>query len=163
MMRALFGLTSLAGIVLAVAFAQLPVGATIPEGSALVINHDQVVFDLSRTAFPPPSFPWTFEPTAPQEPIELQLYSNLEGGWALTISFDGLFGPDGDVLLPSQVRYRLDGAGDWFALAPAVTLVSGYGVSHDYQRYLLELQLQLFGNERPGTYEGTLIFSLTKP
>jgi len=163
MMRHLIAILSLAVLTLGNAHAQVSLGATIPEGSALLVSHDEVAFDLSQTAFPPPSFPWPFEPTAPEEPIEIQLYSNLEGGWALTVEFDGLLSDDGALLLPSQVRYRLDGAGDWFPLGQVVTLLSGYGVSHDYQRHLLEFRLELMGNERPGTYAGTLVFSLTKP
>jgi hypothetical protein len=163
MMRSLVAILSLAAVAFGGVHAQVSLGATIPEGSALLLSHDEVVFDLSQTAFPPPSFPWVFEPTAPEGPVEIQLYSNLEGGWALSVEFDGLLSEEGALLLPSQVRYRLDGAGAWLPLGQLVTLLSGYGVSHDYQRHLLEFRLELMGNERPGAYAGTLVFSLSKP
>lgn len=163
MMRILVAIPCLALLLMGGAHAQLSFGATIPEGSALIVSHDDVEFDLSQTPYPPPSFPWSFEPTAPEGPLEIQLYSNLDGGWALTVEFEGLLSDDGALLLPSQVRYRLDGSGEWFPLGQVVTLLSGYGVSHDYQRHLLEFRLELMGNERPGAYAGTLVFSLTKP
>lgn len=151
-------------LVWGVAFAQLQVEVVIPEGSALRIISPAVVnFDLTRVAFPPLAFPAYFEATDPAAPITIELFSNIAGGWALTVDFEGLVSDAGDVLLPSQIAYRLNGVngdGDWLPLGPSIRLLTGLVASTAYERHVLELRLQLFGNERPGSYEGTLVFRL---
>lgn len=142
-----------------VAFAQLSLEVNIPEGSALRISHQEVSFDLEQVGFPPPAFPAYFGPTDPTVPISIELFSNIEGGWALTVGFAGLVGEEGALLLPSQLEYRLDD-GVWLSLGPSITLLTGQGASVGFAQHRLELQLQLLGNERPGAYEGTLVFSL---
>jgi hypothetical protein len=141
------------------AFAQLSVQTNVPEGSELRISHAKLSFDLGRVAFPPLAFPYSFAPTdLTDEPIIIELVSNIEGGWRLRVDFAGLVSAEGNVLLPSQIVYRLNGAGEWLTLGPSIDLLTGQGLRDE--RHQLELRLRLLGNERPGTYRGTLFFSL---
>jgi|GEM_PF-165914 len=149
-------------LVWGVAFAQLQVEVVIPEGSALRIISPAVVnFDLTTVAFPPLAFPAYFEATDPAAPITIELFSNIAESWRLEVDFAGLLSADGGNLLPpSQIVYRLNGVGEWMPLGPSVTLLTGQGASTAYERHVLELRLKLYGNERPGSYEGTLVFRL---
>jgi hypothetical protein len=150
----------LACLVWGAAQAQVSLEVNVPEGSALRISQAQLGLDLERVAFPPLAFPAYFEVTDPAEPITIELFSSIAGGWKLRVEFAGLESEEGNLLLPSQIVYRLNGAGDWLPLGPSVTLLTGQGVSTAYERHTLELRLKLLGNERPGAYEGALVFSL---
>lgn len=161
-MRRLLSALAIAALGSGLATAQVPVGVDLPEGSALTISHEVLTFDLTETPFPPASFPAFFEPTDVEEPLELRLFSNLEGGWVVEMAFEGLLEGDSDAFIgPSQVEYRVDG-GPWFELAPSVTLVNGQGATDGYESHQIEFRLRLEGNESPGSYEGTLIFHLAR-
>lgn len=146
-------------LVWGVAFAQFSVQTNVPEGSTLRIGQQEISLDLGQVAFPPLAFPAYFDLTRPGSPITINLFSNIAGGWALRVNFTGLESRE-DLLLPSQIEYRLNGVGDWLPLGPSINLLNSYGASTDFENHRLELRLRLLGNERPGSYEGRLVFSL---
>jgi hypothetical protein len=138
----------------------LGVGVTIPQGSILSLSHDRIAFDLGQAVYPPREFPAYYGKTSPTEPLELRLFSNMEGSWALHVETTGLFTTTGEAILPSQLEYRLDD-GPWLSLGPSIELFSGRGASQAFERYTLDLRLKITGAEAAGFYEGLLIFRLT--
>jgi hypothetical protein len=142
--------------------AQVGVGVEIPEGTTITLSSERVVFDLGVQGFPPPEFPYFYEPTAPTEPVTLRLFSNISGNWQLEVSMSGGFtGAGGRVIPVTQLEYRLNG-GSWLPMASRVALVSGSGASSAYETHTLELRLKLVGNEAPGSYEGVLNFTFVQ-
>lgn len=141
------------------AFSQVSVGAEVPGSSVITVSNDKVVFDLSGQAYPPAEFP-AYYPL--EESIGVRLFSNVDGNWILNAELpSGLVSVGGNTILASQIEYSLDG-GDWFALGPRVVLLSGSGLSSDYETHALELRLKLVGNERPGSYQGLLNLTLAR-
>lgn len=148
--------------------AQQPAGVGIavefPQVGSLSISHAEVTFDLSASTFPPREFPGYYLPISPSEPMTFSVTSNASN-WMVTAEFTGLFNVDENTMLaPDQLQYRIDGS-DWFALgASAVTLAMGSASSHGPsatpQQHTLELRLVVWGTEAPGSYEGTLTFTL---
>lgn len=143
------------------AAAQVPVGVNLPEGSALALSAEEVVFDLERAGFPPPAFPHPYAPTSPPGPLTLSVFSNVEGGWAVEVMAEPLVAEGGRLLSPSQLEVRVNG-GPWLPLGPKTVLLTGSGPSGGYQRYLLEFRLVLTGSEAPGVYRGSLVFTLSR-
>ncbi len=143
------------------ALAQVPVGVNLPEGSALSLSAEEVVFDLAQKGYPPPTFPYPYDPTSPPGPLTLSVFSNVEGGWAVEVLAEPLVAEGGKVLSPSQLEVRVDG-GPWTALGPRTVLVTGSGPSGGYRRHLLEFRLVLTGSEAPGVYRGSLVFTLSR-
>lgn len=145
---------------LLLALAQVPIGVNLPEGSALSLSAEEVVFDLAQAPYPPPSFPYAYGPTTPKDPLVLSLFSNLEGGWAVEVQAEPLLAEGGKIIPPGQLEVRVDG-GPWFPLGPRVVLLTGQGPSGGYRRHFLEFRLILTGREAPGVYRGVLVFSLS--
>ena len=143
------------------ALAQVPVGVNLPEGSALTLSAEEVVFDLAQGAYPPPSFPYAYAPTSPRGPLTLSVFSNLEGGWAVEVLAEPLIAEGGKLLSPSPLEVRVDG-GPWMPLGPRTVLLTGSGPSGGYRRHLLEFRLVLTGQEAPGLYRGSLVFTLSR-
>ncbi|GAB5601516.1 hypothetical protein FJNA_00400 [Thermus sp. FJN-A] len=144
-----------------VALAQVPIGVNLPEGSALTLSAEEVVFDLARTGYPPPTFPFAYAPTAPSGPLTLSVFSNLEGGWTVEVLAEPLVADGGKLLSPSQLEVRVNG-GPWTPLGPRTVLLTGSGPSGGYQRHLVEVRLILTGQEAPGVYRGSLVFALSR-
>ncbi len=143
------------------ALAQVPIGVNLPEGSALSLSAEEVFFNLAQAPFPPPSFPYAYSPTNPGGPLTLSLFSNVEGGWALEVLAEPLVAEGGRLLSPSQLEVRVDG-GPWVPLGPRVVLLTGSGPTAGYRRHLLEFRLVLTGQEAPGVYRGSLVFTLSR-
>lgn len=144
------------------AMAQLPLVVQFPEGSALELSAEEVVFDLGLTGYPPPELPAYYAPTEPREPLRVRLFSNLEGGWALEAELEGLWTADGLVgIPPERLEVRLDG-GPWLPLADAVVLTVGQGPTGGYREHVLELRLRVHGDEPVGLFQGVLVLSLTR-
>lgn len=150
-----------------IALAQTDIGVEIPEGSSMTLSATAFRFDLSGSDYPPPEFPAYYLPVAVDEGTgaaredgaELRVFSNVGGNWRVAIGFDGLRTAAGDLLPPDRLEYRL-GGGPWRAFAPSTTLLTGSGQTLGYEEARLELRLRLEGDERPGSYRGTLIFTL---
>jgi len=142
------------------AVAQLPLVVEFPEGAALEVSAGEVVFDLSAVGFPPPQLPAYYGPSAPER-LELRVFSNLEGAWALEASCEGLAGPEGAWLPADRLEVRL-GGGPWLPLGADVVLWLGQGPTGGYRSWTLELRLRAEGDEAPGTYQGVLTFRLTR-
>lgn len=150
------------GLLALVALAQVPVELQMPGGSALMLSSDRLVFDLRQTAYPPAEFPAYYPATTPEGPLELRVFSNIDGGWFLSATLTPLVSESGRAIDPDRIEMRVDG-GIWFPLGNAVVLFVGQGPSEAYERYLVELRLRLEGNERPGFYRGNLTFTLARP
>ncbi|MFN4072382.1 MAG: hypothetical protein ACK4G4_03025 [Thermus sp.] len=146
---------------LALALAQVPIGVNLPEGTSLSLSAEEVVFDLTQSPFPPPSFPYAYAPTAPPGPLTLRLFTNLEGGFAVEVEATPLLAEGGAQIPSSQVEYRLNG-GPWIPLGPKIILLTGSGPTAGYQSYVLEFRLVLTGQEVPGVYRGSLLFTLSR-
>lgn len=143
------------------ALAQVPIGVNLPEGTSLSLSTEEVVFDLTQSAYPPPSFPFAYAPSVPQSPVTLRLFTNLEGGFALEVEATPLLAEGGAQIPAGQVEYRLNG-GPWIPLGPKVVLLTGTGPTAGYQSYVLEFRLVLTGQEVPGVYRGSLLFTLSR-
>jgi len=143
------------------AWAQLPIQVEFPSGSALQLSSQEVVFDLRKSGFPPRELPTYYYPVAPLEGLGLRLFSNIEGGWALTAEMEPLAAKDGNWLSPGRVEVRLDG-GPWLSLSSAVALLVGSGPTGGYQEHAVEFRLLVRGDELPGSYQGVLVFSLSR-
>lgn len=148
-------------LVLGMALAQVPIGVNLPEGTSLSLNAEEVVFDLTQRNYPPPSFPFAYSPTSPSGPLTLRLFTNLEGGFAVEVEASPLLAEGGAEIPASQVEYRLNG-GPWIPLGPKVVLLTGSGPTAGYQSYVLEFRLVLTGQEVPGVYRGSLLFTLSR-
>ncbi|WP_240307566.1 hypothetical protein [Thermus caldifontis] len=148
-------------LVLSWALAQVPIGVNLPEGTSLSLSAEEVVFDLTQSPYPPPSFPFAYAPSSPQGPVTLRLFTNLEGGFALEVEASPLLSEGGAQIPASQVEYRLNG-GPWIPLGPKVVLLTGTGPTAGYQSYVLEFRLVLTGQEVPGVYRGSLLFTLSR-
>ena len=147
----------LLGLILNVSHAQVAVGVEIPTDTTITLSEETLTFDLAAQGYPPESFPARY--TAKEGEVEIKLFSNIAGGWALNVSLEnGLVGPNNATIPVAQLATRVDG-GSWQALAEKVTLLTSSGVGEE--THTLELRLELLGNERPGTYQGVLSFSLT--
>jgi hypothetical protein len=146
---------------LALALAQVPIGVNLPEGTSLSLSAEEILFDLTQSAYPPPSFPYAYAPTLPQGPLTLRLFTNLEGGFAVEVEATPLLAEGGAEIPPGQVEYRLNG-GPWIPLGPKVVLLTGSGPTSGYQSYVLEFRLVLTGREVPGVYRGSLLFTLSR-
>ncbi|MDM7325329.1 MAG: hypothetical protein P3W93_010215 [Thermus sp.] len=143
------------------ALAQVPIGVNLPEGTSLSLSAEEVVFDLTQSTFPPPSFPYAYPPSAPQGPLTLRLFTNLGGGFAVEVEATPLLAEGGAQISPGQVEYRLNG-GPWIPLGPKVVLLTGSGPTSGYQSHVLEFRLVLTGQEAPGIYRGSLLFTLSR-
>lgn len=146
------------------ATAQVSVGASIPETASLTISHDRVVFDLAAAVYPPAEFPAYYMPTDPEpgsEPMTFTVFTNLSR-WAVVVDFTGLYNERENVALPSrQLEYSLDGV-TWRPFsAGGVNVVVGQGPTTVHQTYELAVRLRIDGSEPPGTYVGSLTFTLT--
>ncbi|GLV46967.1 hypothetical protein TJA_01430 [Thermus sp. LT1-2-5] len=148
-------------LVLGFAWAQVPIGVNLPEGSSLSLSAEEVVFDLTQAPYPPPQFPYAYPPTRPSGALSLRLFTNLEGGFALEVEATPLLSETGAEIPAAQVEYRLNG-GPWIPLGPKVILLTGTGPTAGYQTYALEFRLVLTGQEVPGTYRGSLLFTLSR-
>jgi len=146
---------------LSLAWAQLPLQVEFPTGSSLQLSSREVVFDLSKSGFPPRDLPAYYYPVKPEEGLSLRLFSNLTGGWALAASLEPLADRNGNWLPPDRVEVRLDG-GPWLPLSTAVVLMVGSGPTSGYQEHAIEFRLQVKGDELPGSYQGVLVFSLSR-
>jgi len=150
-------------LALATAAAQVGVGAAIPEAASLTISHDQVAFDLSAAVYPPARFPAYYSPTDPEpaaETMSFTVFTNLSR-WTVVVTFDGLYNERENVILPAdQLEYSLDGV-TWhpFALG-SNTIVVGRGPTPVHETYPFGVRLRIDGAEPPGTYVGSLTFSL---
>ena len=143
------------------AWAQLPLQVEFPTGSSLELSSRDVVFDLRKTGFPPRELPAYYYPVEPADGLSLRLFSNLEGGWVLTAGLEPLAGRKGNWLPPERVEVRLDG-GPWLPLSSGVVLMVGSGPTGGYQKHTIEFRLQVRGDELPGSYQGVLVFSLSR-
>ncbi|WP_243030432.1 hypothetical protein [Thermus altitudinis] len=143
------------------ALAQVPIGVNLPEGTSLSLSTEEVVFDLTQSHFPPPNFPYAYLPSSPQGPLTLRLFTNLEGGFAVEVEATPLLAEGGAQIPAGQVEYRLNG-GPWIPLGPKVVLLTGSGPTAGYQSYVLEFRLVLTGQEAPGVYRGSLLFTLSR-
>ncbi len=141
--------------------AQMPLQVEFPSGSSLQISSQEVAFDLSRSGFPPRDLPAYYRPQEPEGSLELRLFSNIEGGWSLAARMDPLARSDGEWLPPGRLEVRCDG-GPWLPLSSAVVLLTGSGVTGGYQAHTIELRLKVLGDELPGSYQGVLVFSLSR-
>jgi len=146
---------------LATARAQVALVLEYPEGMALELSVPELVFDLSRVGFPPPELPAYYAPTAPQGPVTLRLFNNLEGGWLLEAKLDGLANEDGQWIPPDRIEVRLNG-GPWIALSQPVVLWTGSGPTGEWRSFTLELRFKAVGDELPGRYQGLLVLALSR-
>lgn len=146
---------------LGLALAQVPIGVNLPEGTSLSLSAEEVVFDLAQAPFPPPSFPFAYGPSRPSGALTLRLFTNLEGGFALEVEAGPLVAPNGAEIPIGQVEYRLNG-GPWIPLGPRVVLLTDTGPTGGYRNHTLEFRLVLTGREAPGTYRGSLLFTLSR-
>ncbi|WP_457629867.1 hypothetical protein [Oceanithermus sp.] len=151
----------LAAFLFSLAWAQLPLQVEFPTGSSLQLSSRELSFDLSKSGFPPRELPAYYYPQAAGGGTELRLFSNLAGGWALTAGLEPLAGPGGNWLPPDRVEVRIDG-GPWLPLSTAVVLLVGSGPTGGYQEHLVEFRLRVSGDELPGSYQGVLVFSLSR-
>jgi len=143
------------------AWAQLPLQLEFPAGSSLQISSREIVFDLSKSGFPPRELPAFYYPVKPAEGLNLRLFSNLDGGWALAAELQPLVARDGNWLSPENVEVRLDN-GPWLSLASEVSLLIGSGPTGGYREHKIEFRLLVRGDELPGSYQGVLVFSLSR-
>ncbi|MEN2981823.1 MAG: hypothetical protein ABDH20_04400 [Thermus sp.] len=141
--------------------AQVPIGVNLPEGTSLSLSTEEVVFDLTQAPFPPPSFPFAYPPSRPLGPLSLRVFTNLEGGFAVEVQAGSLLSERGGEIPAGQLEYRLDG-GPWIPLGPRVVLLTGSGPTGGYRTHTLEFRLVLTGRETPGTYRGSLLFTLSR-
>jgi len=148
-------------VLISLAAAQVPLQVEFPSGSSLQLSSQEVVFDLSKSGFPPRDLPAYYRPQEPEGALELRLFSNIEGGWLLTAKMDPLARPDGEWLPPERLELRCDG-GPWLPLSSAVVLLTGSGATGGYQAHTIELRLKVLGDELPGSYQGVLVFSLSR-
>lgn len=137
-------------------------GLSVPEGSALTLSADTVVFDLRDAAYPPAAFPAWYAPSRPTAPVTLDLFTNIESSWLVVAGFEGLLREDGTALPADRIEFRVDG-GPWVPFGRSTTLATGRGATPGYLHYDLEFRLRLEGDERPGVYQGVLLFSLVEP
>jgi len=143
------------------AWAQLPIQVEFPSGSSLQLSSLEVVFDLRKSGFPPRELPAYYLPVAPKSGLQLRLFSNIEGSWALTAKMEPLAAKDGNWLSSGRMEVRLDG-GPWLPLSSEVVLLLGSGPSGGYQEHAVEFRLFVKGDELPGSYQGVLVFSLSR-
>ena len=150
-------ITLLTCVLLSLTHAQVAVGVEIPTDTTITLSEETLTFDLEAQGYPPESFPARY--TSKEGEVKLKLFSNIAGGWALNVALaSGLVGPNGVTIPVAQLATRVDG-GSWQPLAAEVALLTSSGVGEE--THTLELRLELIGNERPGTYQGVLSFSLT--
>jgi len=143
------------------AWAQLPLQVEFPAGSSLQLSNKNIIFNLEKNGFPPRELPAYYYPVEPAEGLELRLFSNLEGSWTLSAGLEPLLGDNEKWLLPERIEVRMDG-GPWLPLSSSVVLLAGSGPTGGYQIHTVEFRLRIEGDELPGSYQGVLIFSLSR-
>lgn len=145
----------------------LGVTADFPGVGSLRVDPVEIHFELNEEQYPPPEFPWYYSPRHENPDwdgvIHLDVNANL-GSWLVTAEFHGLVNEQENLLLPaSQLQYRVDEAGQWesFELG-STTLLIGVPGQFDAatESHEVQLRLEVTGRETPGSYTGTLLFTL---
>lgn len=146
----------------------LGVTADFPGVGSLRVDPVEIHFDLSDELYPPPEFPSYYSPRHENLDwdgvIHLDVNANL-GSWLVTAEFHGLVNEQDNVLLPaSQLQYRVDESEQWesFVLGNTTLLMGVPGqLDAATESHTLQLRLEVTGQETPGSYTGTLLFTLS--
>lgn len=171
--KALALVGALLGTLLTGALAQdLPegepgIGVTVefPAVGSLQISANEVAFDLTGPDYPPTEFPAYYLPASPTQPIIITITSNTTD-WQVLVEFTGFLNEDANLQLPAdQLEFRLDSVSEWLPLNQLpITLALSVPSTDPLaapSEHTLELRLKVTGDEAPGVYAGTLIFTLS--
>jgi len=153
--------TALLSVWFVLAFAQLPLQVTFPNGSALQVSVQQIDFDLSKGGFPPRELPAYFYPDGDSRKIRLKLFSNIAEAWVLAAEVTPLTSRSGVWLPPERIEVKVDG-GPWLPLGSRTRLIAGYGPTGGYQEHWVRVRLKVVGDEPAGQYQGVIVFSLSR-
>lgn len=138
----------------AAAQADWKVDALIPGLISVRAPTTHIAFALSSDSYPPSAFPARYRASEPEGGLlELEIFSNTEGMWSLTLEIPTLEAIGGDAWLEAkQVNYRVNG-GLWTRAtgAPQVIL-SQPGPTQGWQLVTIEFELELNGTETAGAY-----------
>lgn len=161
-------LVLLAALALATASAQnegpaeRPMTALIPDVLSVRGVVDEVAFDLSEVAFPPPAFPARYPATSPEGgALELEVFASADGSWELQLQIDDLREPGSASVIPAQqILYRIDGLGPWIrADGTPQVIAAGSGATGGWRPLTIEFQLEVVGTEPAGSYAVAALIS----
>jgi len=146
-------------IVAATGFGQSEwqVDVLIPDTISVRMPTQEIAFGITHADYPPASFPARYTATLPEGGVlRLGVFSSAEGGWSLLLEIPDLIASSGRGLIPAdQVLYRVND-GLWARGSPLPQVIfTSIGPTGDWLELAIEFQLELVGNEPPGSFAVT--------
>ncbi len=138
----------------ATAQATWQVESLIPEVLSLRTPTTSIAFSLDSATYPPKEFPATYLATEPEGGVlPVQVFSNAEGVWSLTLEVPDLLSVEGVAVLGAEsVLYRVN-EGLWLrADGTPQVIYTQSGPTLGWLELRLEFALELTGAEEAGDY-----------
>ena len=133
------------------------VDVLIPDTISVRMPTQEVAFGITHADYPPASFPARYTATLPEGGIvHLEVFSSASGGWSLLLEIPDLTATAGPGLIPAhQVLYRVND-GLWARGSPLPQVIfTSLGPTADWLALTIEFELELVGNELPGSFAVT--------
>lgn len=133
------------------------VDVLIPDTISVRMPTQEVAFGLTHADYPPASFPARYAATLPEGGmVRVEVFSSAEGGWSLLLEIPDLLSSSGGGRIPAdQVLYRVN-EGLWARGNPLPQVIfTSLGPTGDWLALTIEFQLELVGNEPPGSFAVT--------
>lgn len=140
------------------------VESLIPEVISVRVPTTTIAFELERFAYPPEEFPAQYPATQPESGVlPVQVFSNADGLWSLTLEVPDLVTAAGTALVPaSQVLYRVNG-GLWLRADGTPQIVySQSGATVGWLEIRIEFALEVTGTEKAGSYLINAVLSASR-
>ncbi len=133
------------------------VDVLIPDTISVRMPTQEVAFGITHADYPPASFPARYGATLPEGGVlRVEVFSKAGGGWSLLLEIPDLIATAGRGLIPAdQVLYRVN-EGLWTRGSPLPQVIfTSVGATDDWLALTIEFQLELVGNESPGSFAVT--------
>lgn len=133
------------------------VDVLIPDTISVRMPTQEIAFGLTHADYPPASFPARYRATLPEGGIvPLEVFSSAERGWSLLLEIPDLISTAERGLIPAdQVLFRVND-GVWVRGSPLPQVIfTSVGPTDDWLALTIDFQLELIGNEPPGSFAVT--------
>lgn len=133
------------------------VDVLIPDTISVRMPTQEIAFGITHADYPPASFPARYGATLPEGGVlRVEVFSSAGGGWSLLLEIPDLIATAGRGLIPAdQVLYRVN-EGLWTRGSPLPQVIfTSVGATDDWLALTIEFQLELVGNEPPGSFSVT--------
>lgn len=133
------------------------VDVLIPDTISVRMPTQEIAFGITHDDYPPPSFPARYPATVPEGGVLLvSVFSGAERGWSLLLEIPDMVATTGLGMIPArQVLFRVND-GLWTRGSPQPQVIHvGVGPTDGWLELSLAFQLELVGDEPPGSFSVT--------